>query len=69
MDEIHSAWSLKDGVWKQRTSVPKMVMEPETCAGQSMVHQKHFMIEMVKTKLPNGIFINFIKQISDDVSV
>ena len=30
---------------------------------------EHFMIEMVKSELPNGIFINFIKQISDDVSV
>lgn len=38
MDEIHSAWSLKDVSMETEDFCTKMVIS-ETCAGQSMVHQ------------------------------
>lgn len=69
MDEIHSPWSLRDmSVGREDFSTKNGDGARDLCRTQHEPSE-HFMVEMVKSKLPNGIFINSIKQMSDDVSV
>lgn len=57
MDEIHSAWSLKDVSMETEDFSTKNGDGARDLCRTEHDPSEHFMIEMVKTKLPNGIFL------------